>query len=61
MVCGYHLDGLRGVILGLVAAEFAHYPLVATALWRHGMFQPRLDLPVLLGSAAAIAVGLWAW
>ena len=59
MVCGYHLGGTRGVIIGLVAAEAAHYPLVAVALRRQGLFQPGLDAPVLLGSAAVFALGFW--
>src|SRR5262245_1856180 len=59
MVCGYQLGGPRGVVAGLVAAEAAHYPLVAFALRRQGLFQPSLDAPVLLGSAALVALGFW--
>jgi O-antigen/teichoic acid export membrane protein len=48
MLVGCQLAGPRGVILGLLAAELVHYPFVALALHRHRLFQPALDVPVLL-------------
>jgi O-antigen/teichoic acid export membrane protein len=60
MWIGFELLGMRGVILGLLAAECVHYPLVAVALHRHGLLHLRLDLPVLAGSLAVVSAGFCA-
>jgi hypothetical protein len=61
MLIGYHVGGARGVVFGLLVAETAHYPLVALALRRCQVFQPQLDVPVLL-ITYPIAIAAWvAW
>ena len=60
MAVGHCLGGPQGMLIGLIAAEAVHYPVVAAALRRHGLFQPQLDLPVLLGSTVVVGAGFWA-
>jgi O-antigen/teichoic acid export membrane protein len=59
MYCGWSCAGMHGVVVGIVAAEMLHYPIVAVALHRHGILQLRLDLPVLAGAAVVAALGFW--
>ena len=61
MVIGYQVGGAPGIIFGLLVAETAHYPLVVLALRRYHVFQPQLDIPVLLGSYAIVTAGWLAW
>jgi O-antigen/teichoic acid export membrane protein len=59
MALGYHLGGAHGVIVGLVIAEAAHYPIVVAVWHRYGLFHPQLDLPVLLCGAIAVGATFW--
>lgn len=59
MTLGYHFGGAHGVIVGLLIAEAAHYPVIVAVWRRYGLFQPELDLPVLLGGAIAVGATFW--
>lgn len=59
MTLGYHLGGAHGLIVGLVIAEAAYYPIVVAVWRRYGLFHPQLDLPVLLGGAIAAGATFW--
>lgn len=57
MLTGYWWDGKPGAIIGFAAAGWVLYPLNATVYARLGLWHPRIDIPVLLASTAAV-IGL---
>jgi O-antigen/teichoic acid export membrane protein len=59
MLGGYWLDGKPGAIIGFAAAGWVLYPLHATVYARMGLWHPRIDVPVLLGSIAALVALVW--
>jgi len=56
MLVGYWLHGKSGAIIGFASAGWVLYPLHATVYARLGMWHPRIDIPVLLASTAAVVV-----
>ena len=59
MTLGYHLGGTHGLVIGLLIAEGAHYPIIVAVWCRYGLFHPQLDLPVLLCGAIAAGATFW--
>jgi len=58
MFVGFHLGGQHGVIIGLVCADWAAYPIEAIILHRLSMWQPEIDFP-FIGAAFLIAAMTW--
>ena len=56
MYLGYHYFGEAGIILGVAAANWIVYPLYAFVIYRHGLWQPKLDFFFLLASALIVAL-----
>lgn len=54
MLTGYWWHGKPGAIIGFAAAGWVLYPLNATVYARLGLWHPRIDIPVLLASTAAL-------
>jgi O-antigen/teichoic acid export membrane protein len=59
MMVGHHFFGARGLVIGVASVGPLIYPFWAVALRRKGLWQPLLDLPVLLVSYGAIVVWVW--
>jgi O-antigen/teichoic acid export membrane protein len=61
MLIGHWFHGKPGVIIGFAGAVWVLYPIHAIVYGRLGLWQPRIDIPVLLASAStAVAVALTA-
>lgn len=58
MLLGHHWYGLPGFVFGAAVVELLVYPLQAFLLARRKLWQPELDLPVLVVGAAALAVAV---
>jgi hypothetical protein len=52
MLLGHHFFGLIGFVAGVAVVELVIYPVQAVLAARWKLWQPELDLPVLLVSAA---------
>lgn len=59
MVVGHQVAGQLGVVVGAALAGVLIYPVTAWVYGRLGLYQPRVDLPVLLLSALAAAGVIW--
>ena len=59
MLVGYWFYGKPGAIIGFASAGWVLYPLHATVYARMGLWHPRIDLPVLVGSAGALVAVIW--
>jgi len=59
MTLGHHFFGARGLVIGVASVGPLIYPFWAVVLHRKGLWQPLLDLPVLLISYGAIAAWVW--
>ncbi len=55
---GYHYLGEAGFVLGVAAANWVLYPVNALVMFRHGLWQPKLDMILI---TASVLVVLWAW
>jgi O-antigen/teichoic acid export membrane protein len=53
---GNHWFGVQGFIVGIALVEWLNYPVTALVMIRQRMWQPEVDLPALLVSAAAVGV-----
>lgn len=51
-------DGVRGLILGMGLAYWLSYIQLAREIHKHGIWQPRLDLPLFAASALIVAIRL---
>ena len=58
MLIGNHFFGVTGFVVGVAITELLVLPIQSWMAARHKLWQPELDLPVLLVSAAAVALGL---
>lgn len=58
MLLGYHFGGGMGLVAGVAAANWVMYPVQAIVMIRNGLWQPRLDLPLLV---ASILIVVLAW
>ena len=56
MLLGWWLYGEVGLVLGVAATDALIYPLLSRWLWRRGLWQPEVDLPVLGVCYLALAV-----
>lgn len=54
---GFSLGGVFGFVVGVALVEWLNYPVTAWFLWRRGLWQPTIDLPVMAGAAG---IGYWA-
>jgi O-antigen/teichoic acid export membrane protein len=59
MIAGHHFFGVRGLVIGVASVGPLIYPFWAVVLHRKKLWQPALDLPVLLVSYGAIAAWVW--
>jgi hypothetical protein len=59
MFAGYKIRGLSGFVVGVASVEMLICPVQAFLVSRHKLWAPRLDLPLIAGSAALIALGFW--
>jgi O-antigen/teichoic acid export membrane protein len=53
---GYHYWGGAGVVMGVAAANWILYPVNAFAMFRNGLWQPRLDLIFVAASVLIVAL-----
>lgn len=58
MWIGYHFGGGMGLVAGVAAANWAMYPVQALVMSRNGLWQPKLDLP-LIGASVLIVALAW--
>jgi hypothetical protein len=54
---GGYLAGVRGLIIGSIAANVLQYPFLVRGLRAHGCWMPWLDLAAVAYSAALIGLG----
>lgn len=54
MYIGYQYGQATGLILGLAATNWILYPFYAYALWKNGVWQPKLDFIILLTSVTIL-------
>jgi O-antigen/teichoic acid export membrane protein len=54
-VVGFAMYGVWGFVVGVALVEWLNYPVAAWVLWRRGLWQASIDLPVL-GVAAVVTV-----
>jgi O-antigen/teichoic acid export membrane protein len=59
MVAGHRLHGLAGFVVGVALVELIVYPLQAFLISRRRLWQPKIDLALIGGSGALIALGTW--
>ena len=55
---GYRYFGGPGIVIGMAAANWIVYPAFAFAMYRNGLWQPKLDLVFL---AASVLIVVLAW
>jgi O-antigen/teichoic acid export membrane protein len=53
---GYHYGGGAGIVMGVAAANWILYPANAFAMYRNGLWQPKLDLIFLAASVLIVAL-----
>ncbi len=59
ILVGFRINGQIGAVTGFAAVSLIHYPFKAYWLKKIGIWQPRIDLPLLVVAAAIIAPTLW--
>jgi len=55
-IAGFALAGVVGFVVGVALVEWLNYPVTAWFLWRRGLWQPSIDIPVLAGAGAITLV-----
>ena len=53
---GYHMLGEKGIVMGVAAANWITYPVYAFMMHRNKLWQPKLDLVLLVASMMVVAL-----
>lgn len=56
MMCGHHLNGIVGFVVGVALVELVIYPVHMILIGRRKLWQPWLDLPVMAVGAALVVI-----
>jgi hypothetical protein len=59
MYLGKMFFGTHGVIAGIALVELIVYPFQSILIARRKLWQPELELPVLVVSLGLVTLGIW--
>ena len=59
MVGGFLMAGEQGFVIGIVAAAWTRYPIMAFVMRRLNCWQPELDLPALFVGVVVVIIASW--
>jgi O-antigen/teichoic acid export membrane protein len=59
MLLGHAMYGVVGFVVGLASVELIFYPVQSYLIARRKLWQPEIDVPVVLVSGAMIALGVF--